>query len=367
MQTDPTEGLSADLPATPMLTADLPGVGGRIKDRPEDFRVVERPAYEPCGEGDHLYLWVEKRDLSHERLLDHVGRSLKVARRDVGTSGMKDRRAVTRQWVSVPARVEDRVGELDNELVRVLKTDRHGNSLKPGHLRGNDFEIIIRGVSGDALSAAQAVLDRVAAVGCPNYFGPQRFGIDGSTLAIGEQLVSGDLKQKAIPHARRRFLVRLGLSAVQSAVFNDVLAARLRDGLLSTVLEGDVMSFPGSRTVFIAQDLAVEQPRLNSGETVLTGPMVGVRMKGPAEPAAERERMALRARGLRTGQFEPWKGVAPGTRRPLSVRPQEVSVEAVEDGGGPGLKLSMSLPAGAYATVVLNELMKVGVGDEPEA
>lgn len=351
-----------------MLTADLSGVGGRIKERPEDFRVTERPAYLPSGGGDHLYLWVEKRDLSHERMLDHIGRTLMISRRDVGTAGMKDRHAVTRQWVSVPTRGEEKVDRLDNGHVQVLDVSRHTNSLKPGHLRGNDFEITIRGVADDALDRAREIVGRLSAAGCPNYFGPQRFGIDGSTLAVGLKLVRGELRQASIPKVRRRFLVRLGLSAVQSAVFNRVLRDRLNDGLFSTVLEGDVMSFPGSRTVFLADDPAAEQPRLDSGETVLTGPMPGIRAKQPRGVPAEREQKAMQEMDLRLGLFDPWKGVAPGTRRALMVRPQFGEITAARDGGEVTLRMSLSLPAGAYATVVLDELMKLEVAageDEP--
>ena len=351
-------GLHTEVPATPMLTADLPGIGGRIKDRPEDFRVVEQPAYMPSGQGSHLYLLVEKRDLSHEKMIEHVGSTLMVSRRDVGTAGMKDRRAVTRQWVSVPERAETRLAGLDNDQFKLLEVSRHTNSLKPGHLRGNDFEVVIRGVGANAIADAGCVVERLARYGSPNYFGSQRFGFEGSTLATGEALLKGTLRQKQIDRQRRRFIVRLAMSAVQSAVFNSVLRDRLESDLFSKVLEGDVMSFPGSRTVFLAEDVAKEQPRLESGETVLTGPMVGPRMRGPLGEPARREAAALASRGLTADQFDDWKSVAPGTRRPLMVRPDFGEVAAVP-GEEPALKVRMSLPSGAYATVVLSELMKV--------
>src|SRR5580704_5664766 len=62
----------------PFLTADLPGTGGKLKQEPEDFVVEEIPAYEPCGEGEHLFLWVEKQDVSGEELLRHVARRLGI-------------------------------------------------------------------------------------------------------------------------------------------------------------------------------------------------------------------------------------------------------------------------------------------------
>ena len=86
----------------PLLTADLTGVGGRIKVRPEDFEVEEVPAYPPSGQGDFLYLWVEKRGMGAEYFTRQVARRLDVPVGEVGTAGLKDRHAVTRQMVSVP-------------------------------------------------------------------------------------------------------------------------------------------------------------------------------------------------------------------------------------------------------------------------
>src|SRR5215469_10508267 len=97
----------------PLLTADLPGVGGRIKTMPEDFEVEEVPAYQPAGQGDFLYLWVEKRGLGAEFFIRQVARRLDVAPGEVGAAGLKDRHAVTRQWLSVPAGCEPNLARLD--------------------------------------------------------------------------------------------------------------------------------------------------------------------------------------------------------------------------------------------------------------
>src|SRR3954469_6909471 len=99
----------------PLLTAELPGIGGRIKEFPEDFEVEEVPAYRPSGQGDYLYLWVEKRDMGAEYFVRQVARRLDLAPGEVGTAGLKDRRAVTRQMVAVPASAEGRLPQLDGE------------------------------------------------------------------------------------------------------------------------------------------------------------------------------------------------------------------------------------------------------------
>src|SRR2546425_1788149 len=93
----------------PLVTADLSGIGGRIKQVPEDFEVEEIPAYEPSGQGDYLYLWIEKRALGAEYFVRQLARRLNLATAEIGTAGMKDRHAVTRQMVSVPATAADRL------------------------------------------------------------------------------------------------------------------------------------------------------------------------------------------------------------------------------------------------------------------
>src|SRR3990172_1791251 len=97
----------------PYLTADLPGVGGAIKEAPEDFQVEEIPAYQPSGSGDHLFLLIEKRGCSAEALTRHVAESLGIDVGEVGVAGLKDRHAVTRQFISVPRRVEERIAAVD--------------------------------------------------------------------------------------------------------------------------------------------------------------------------------------------------------------------------------------------------------------
>ena len=119
-------------------------LGGRLKVRPEDFIVEEIPAYEPCGDGEHLFLWIEKRDLSAESLTTFVAKKLGIGRDAIGMAGLKDRRAITRQYLSVPARCADKVPTVESDSVKVLRSKRHRNKLHTGHLKGNRFEILLR-------------------------------------------------------------------------------------------------------------------------------------------------------------------------------------------------------------------------------
>src|SRR5262245_1447198 len=262
----------------PLLTAELTGVGGRIRVQHGDFEVEEVPPYEPCGSGEHLFLWVEKRGMAPEYFTRTIAQRLGISPGAVGTAGLKDRHAITRQWVSVPKECEPNLGKLDGDSIRVLKTGRHTNKLKPGHLRGNRFRILIR--DADRSVNVDAILDRIRTQGLPNFYGPQRFGRDGSTVDLGLQCLAG----KA-PRRIRPFLFRFALSAVQSLLFNDYLARRIRDGLFRTVLAGDVMAKWPAGGIFVAKGVAAEQPRFDARETVHAGPMFGKKTY-PAEGVA---------------------------------------------------------------------------------
>jgi tRNA pseudouridine13 synthase len=338
----------------PLFTADLPGVGGRIRVRDADFEVEEVPSYEPSGSGDHLYLWVEKRGMAPEFFARTIAQRLGTHPGNIGTAGLKDRHAVTRQWVSIPKECEPNLKKLDGDGIRVLKTGLHTNKLKPGHLRGNRFCILIRDAKREV--SAEAILDRIRSQGLPNFYGPQRFGRDGGTVDLGFQCLAG----KA-PRRIRPFLFRFALSAVQSLLFNDYLARRLHDGLFRTVLEGDAMAKWPTGGMFIAKDVAAEQARFDARETVTAGPMFGRKTYPTEGPAAEREATVLRDYKMSPASFAGFGKLVLGTRRHNLIYLDDLT-STWEPGG---LRLSFTLPAGSYATVLLAEVMKTRL-DEPE-
>jgi tRNA pseudouridine13 synthase len=345
--------MQADTPL-PYLTAELPGIGGRLKQRPEDFVVEEIPAYEPCGDGEHLFLWVEKADVAAEELTRHIGRTLGISPRDIGTAGLKDRRAETRQFVSVPSRCEPDVARIDTDRIRVLRSARHRNKLRTGHLRGNCFSILVREIDAEAASKCPPIVEAVARLGFPNYYGDQRFGRDGETLRLGLDLLSGRSKPSSIPPARRRFLMRMSLSAAQSAIFNAVLAERIGDRLFSTVLCGDVMQVVASGGQFVAADVQTEQERFNRRETAITGPIFGPRMTAPHNTPAEREARVLAQWKVTLDDFSRYPNLTSGTRRPLVIWPDDLRVESETD----GMRFEFRLPSGVYATTLLREFLK---------
>jgi tRNA pseudouridine13 synthase len=340
----------------PCVSADLPGIGGRIKQIPEDFEVEEIPAYEPCGSGPFLYLWLEKRDMGAEFFVRQIARRLGISPADVGTAGLKDRHAVTRQVVSIPETCEGQLSKLEGEGIRLLRVSRHGNKLRPGHLHGNRFRVLIRDTEAMPAGHLSALIERLRAQGLANFYGPQRFGRDGETVRLGLDLLHG--------RGRRLnpFLRKLALSAAQAALFNRYLAHRLTDGVLGRVLLGDVMGKWPFGGLFLAEDVPREQARLDARETVPTGPIFGRKMFAAAGEAAVREAAILGEAGLTAESFAGFGKLMQGTRRHNLVYVEDLV--ALSD--SEGVRLSFTLPAGSYATVLLREVMKSPTAETEE-
>lgn len=329
----------------PRRCDNLSPVGGALRAVPEDFRVDEVPAYEPCGDGEHTYLRFEKRGMTTPYAINQIARALKVQARDVGYAGLKDRHAVTTQTVSLPRVDVERVAALDVPGVRVLSVSRHRNKLRTGHLRGNRFELRVRDLDAGALPRALAIAAVVQRDGVPNYFGEQRFGRDGDNAARARAWLSGDDPGPRDPQ-QRRFLV----SALQSELFNAWLGRRVGDGLLDAHVDGDLAArgASGRPWLITAADAALLYP---AREASATGPMFGRSMDRPTGEADAREEAVLADASLDRGFFDRVGPLAEGTRRVARLFVDDLAVEAEAD----ALVFRFTLPPGAYATVVMRE------------
>ncbi len=326
-------------------------LSGRYKVEPEDFVVDEIPAYEPQRHGEHVYLQIEKRGLSTLDLLEEVGRALKLHPRSIGVAGLKDKQAVSRQWISVHGPDEQAARALAGPNWRVLQVTRHGNKLQMGHLRGNRFDITLRGASpGDGEVAAQALAE-LAQAGVPNYFGEQRFGKRGANLQRGLEILGGGAGRLARTMPRRVF--GLCIAAVQSEIFNRVVMARL-DGL-GTLMSGDLAILHRNHACFPIEDPAREQGRADRFELSPSGPMHGPKMPDPSGEPRRIEDEALAALGIVREQFAglPF-GFGAGERRPLRMPVTDVSAEQLD---ASSVRIGFALPRGCFATSVLRELL----------
>lgn len=332
----------------PWLTNDLPGCGGVFKASPEDFLVEEVPAYTPDGDpkAEHLFVWLEKRGRSTQEVAKALARHCGVEERAVSWAGLKDRTAVTRQYVCLPAKVaEPRLASFEMPDVTVLHHARHRNKLKTGHLNGNRFTLTVRQIVDQG--ALRACVEALQIKGLPNYYGEQRFGLANTNAAKGRGILLAGGRH------RDRFERKLWLSAYQSELFNRVLARRLELGLFHRVLAGDVLKKHETGGEFVSEDAQLDQPRLDSFELSPTGPMFGPDMRQPTHEAWALEAAVLEGDGVTLDTFKAGGDETRGTRRLLRV-PFRAEVSCTGDEA----RLQFELPAGSYATVVLREVLK---------
>jgi tRNA pseudouridine13 synthase len=403
----------------PCLTQNLPGIGGTLKNRPEDFFVQEIPAYEPAGVGEHVFCEIEKKGLTTFDAVDRLAKSLRVHPKDIGYAGMKDAQAITRQIFSIWGVTPEAVMNANIPGLRIQWATRHINKLRLGHLRANRFIIKIRDVNPTDVVKLTPIVKQLQERGMPNYFGEQRFGRRGNNHLLGAALIRGDdagvLKlllgapDRKIDDARqigarkafdagdlatsmrlwprnsgmeRRVLARLiktgkppaavrvvderiqrlWVSALQSEVFNQTVAARIQS--LDRLIPGDLAQKHDSGGVFLIEDPAAEQERCDRFEISPTGPLVGYRMTLPGADALQLEESIFAANELKPSDFRvEGKHKVKGARRPLRVKPEELQLTAGVDEHGPHITATFTLPPGSFATVLLREFMKTDLDD----
>jgi len=334
-----------DIPDWP-YSYGKPTARGQIRTAAEDFIVEEVARVAPQGEGSHLWLWVEKQNANTDWVASQLAKAASCARRDVGYAGLKDRHAVTRQWFSLPA------GDLSLELitganiegVKILDSRLHTRKLKRGTLDGNRFDLVIRDFNGEVTQTGQR-LAKIKSNGVPNYFGPQRFGRNGLNVERGYKLLSNNAR---LPRNKRSIY----LSSIRSFLFNEVLAERVRNGSWNNIMDGELVMLNGTHSIFECERVDADiEDRCKRLDIHPTGPLPGEDGSVPSAGAAVFERAVLQnfqeltevlnAQRVRSG------------RRALRLYPADLQWKFTEG----DLRLSFELPAGAYATTVLREIM----------
>lgn len=354
----------------PRTLAHLPPTGGRIGSEPEHFFVEEIPLYEASGEGEHWYVFLEKRAATTQELIQAVARAAGVRPQDVGSAGLKDKQAVTRQWLSVPGSGRPPEGWQLPDFARILRVTRHRNKLRTGHLRANRFRITLVDVPEGGLERARVLVAALTASGLPNYYGPQRFGKRGNNLAQAlnwlherrepaSETDPTERPRKDDVRSRRRhrspFDSKFLASVIQSEIFNRYLTARL--ALEPPLLRGEVVRLEGTSRLFVVEDVERELLRLEQRDIHRTGPVLGPRTVQASGEAAELELRTVRELALSDAELAKLARQAPGARRDLVIAPSELHVEATEPGQ---LVVSFVLPAGSYATQLVRELTGTG-------
>ncbi len=394
------------------MTEGIPGLGGRIRSEPEDFLVEEIPLYGPEGVGDHVLFTLEKRGISTFESLLWISKAVKVSEHKIGYAGLKDARAVTRQTMSVHRVPPERVLAISHPRMRVLDAARHPTRVRIGHLLGNRFTIRIRGADLGHLEGAREALAILVRRGVPNAYGVQRFGVKDDGHLLGKALVRGDFlgflsdflgrphpgeKDPRVRRAREAYdrgdlrkafesfpmkhriqkkalgaLIRTGdpreayealgkrprkiyVSAYQSYLFNRCLDARLAAGGYDRLLVGDLAWQHATGAMYRVTDPAAEAPRAAHFEASPTGPLPGYDLRESQGAPRALEREVLDPEALSDDLFRAEAIRTRGTRRPYRVPLTEASLEP---DGPDAVVARFTLPPGAFATIVLDELMK---------
>ena len=324
-----------------------PIITGVLRQSPEDFVVEEILGFEPEGEGEHVFLWIEKRGSNTQFVADKIAKFSGVAAKQVSFSGMKDRWAVTRQWFSVqlPGMADPDWALLNDEEITVLKSQRHLRKLRRGVHRGNRFRLTLREVDGD-LDALKIRVAEIAKSGVPNYFGEQRFGRGFSNMSSAVRWFEGAFKP-------RRNQQSLFLSAARSFIFNELLSARVAADNWCQALTGELFMLNGSHSIFASNEPDMHN-RMSTADVHATGPMYGkpgsLRVSDQVADLEQQivERYPVLTQGLLAQGLK-------AERRSLRLMPENLQVNYLPD--QQALVFDFALASGSFATAVLAEMV----------
>lgn len=322
-----------------------PASNGLLRSEKSDFKVFEQLPFLPCGEGEHLFIHIRKTGANTAFVAKQLAKYFSVKESLVSYAGLKDRFAVTEQWfgVHVPGKQVYDLSDLDIEGVEVLSYKRHNKKLRIGGLDGNRFEITLRDVTEvDELVRRWHV---VSNYGVPNYFGEQRFGINGGNIAQALSLFSG----RKVNDKKKRGMY---LSAARSLIFNQVISQRIEQEKFETLMMGDVLMLAGTQSVFLADN--IDQSLIDrhvNHDVDITAPMWGAGELMTSKQAltfeeSVAEQLPEFCQGL------PRFGLKQ-ERRCIRLVMKEPKIDIANN----NVTLSFFLPAGAYATTIMRELI----------
>ncbi len=356
----------------------LPQWHAGFKATPESFRVDEDLGFAPTGEGNHWLLRLEKREMTTGALVDWIASVTGTKPRDIGFCGLKDRQAVTSQWLSIPHEHFDAQAfprACADRGVGLLAMERHDKKLRRGIHRANRFQLLLHDVQpagadteSDLAGYLAARRDFLVTRGMANYFGEQRYGRGFSNLQALREWGQGERRGSPKRQARNWLI-----STLRSAIFDRVLAVRLSDGSFDAVLPGDILQLSGSRSRFAAEpaELDALQARVNEGDLRLTGPLWGESGSEAELVVGEMEAslggMMLDCWGANSWRqrFNDWRVAA--DRRPLAIPIEDLAFDIGPVETDDTLQLSFSLPPGSYATELIGELFLPPASPEPGA
>ena len=331
-----------------------PNSNGLLRAKKSDFKVFEQLPFLPCGEGEHLFIHIRKTGANTVFVARELAKYFKVKEQLISYAGLKDRFAITEQWfgVHVPGKQVYDLSDLNIEGVEVLSYKRHNKKLRTGALTGNRFELILREVT--QLKDLNARWKSIVEQGVPNYFGEQRFGIEGGNIDKALALFAGT----KVKDKKKRGMY---LSAARSTIFNDIINERIKQNIFSKVQVGDVLMLAGTQSVFHLEEVddSIKQ-RFNDKDVDITATMWGSgELMTSAMPKALEQQIADSHDEFSQGL--PRFGLKQERRRiRLVIDDADIEVlpnEESKNNSASTVKISFTLTAGSYATTVLRELI----------
>jgi tRNA pseudouridine13 synthase len=339
--------MTIEIPVWPYVYGS-PSGAGKIRSIPEDFIVHEQLAFEPSGNGEHVFLLIQKTGENTDYVARQLARYANVRQRDIGYAGLKDRHAITSQWFSVwlPGKSEPDWAAFETSHIKVLQSIRHARKLKRGVLLGNGFQIVIRDWQGDrAKTNKQLIL--IKANGIANYYGEQRFGNQGRNVDKALAMFRGERVNR-----EHRSLY---LSAARSYLFNQILSIRVAESTWNQAIAGDTFMFDGSQSCFKSQIPDAEILRRVDAKIIHPS---GV-LWGKGDIDVSGDAFAIENKIITTyGELADGltaNGVEKA-RRPLRVNVADLEWQFLDQ---TTLQLRFNLPAGSYATSLLRELIAI--------
>ena len=325
-----------------------PTTHGLYKQQYEDFMVIEELGFELTGEGEHVLVYLEKKDYNTIFVAEQLAKYVGISAKNVSYAGLKDRQAITQQWFSLhlPGKETPDFTQFNLTGCRILQINRHNKKLKIGALKGNRFKIVLRNISDK--QAIESKLNLIKKHGVPNYFGEQRFGRDQNNITQAIKWASGEISVK--DRKKRSFY----LSAARSVIFNQIVSQRIEQNIEQTVLDGDILQLSKSNSWFLSktEELLLLQQRLQNGEINITAPMVGDSPLSTTSIALEFETNCLKRWSCFEQLFK--KERMETSRRSILLRPEELKWQWIRDNN---IEIGFYLPSGCYATSVLRELI----------
>ncbi len=337
-----------------------------FKQNKDDFVVTEIPLYEFSGEGEHIVIKFRKKDLTTWDAVQIFSEQLGCKSREIGYAGLKDKNAMTVQYISVPKSSEERLDKFSHKNIKILETTYHTNKIRVGHLKGNKFFIRLKRVNLIDSRKIQEAVQKIATLGMPNYFGFQRFGIEGDNYKKGKAIIAGELKEK------NRKLKQMYINAYQSYLFNHWLSKRIEISKLVDAFEpkeifeklqlpldivknmkkqehpfklltGDLMSHYPFGRIFHVEDLNSESEKFFKRDRVATGLLCGKRVK--------------KSEGLAHNIEKDFDEIMSedGARRFSWIFPDDIETNYKEEKNW--MEIQFFLPKGSYATEFIAEVI----------